>query len=58
MSVCITGEARNLITGINLVPNNILWREVDDKLVLQEIKALLIPSSDSDMTRAQLSSAK
>ncbi len=64
MSVCITGAARDLIAGVNLglgsagVPDNALHRDLDFRPVLQEIKTLLIPASDSDMTRAHLSSAK
>ncbi len=58
MSVCISGEARDVSAGIDLVPADAIHRGMDYKLVLQEIEALIIPALDSDMTWAQLVSAK
>ncbi len=56
MAVCITGEARDLISSINLV--GAMQLNHDFQPVLQDIENLIIPSSDSDMARAQLVSAK
>ncbi len=56
MAVCITGEARDLISSVNLV--GAMQLNQDFRPVLQDIENLIIPSSDSDMTRAQLVSAK
>ncbi len=56
MAVCITGEARDLISSVNLV--GVMQLNHDFRLVLQDIENLIIPSSDSDMTQAQLVSAK
>ncbi len=56
MSVCITGKAQDLILSINLV--GVLQLNHNFQPVLQDIENLIIPSSNSDMTRAQLVSAK
>ncbi len=56
MAVCITGEARDLISSLNIVGP--LQLNQDFRPVLQDIENLIIPSSNSDMTRAQLASAK
>ncbi len=56
MAVCITGEARDLISSVNLV--GAVQLNQDFRPVLQDIENLIIPSCDSDMTRAQLVSAK
>ncbi len=56
MAVCITGKARELILGINRVRGMRLNQNFHP--VLAEIEVLIIPSSDSDMTRAQLASAR
>ncbi len=56
MAVCITSKARDLISSVNLV--GAMQLNHDFRLVLQDIENLIIPSSDSDMTRAQLVSAK
>ena len=56
MAMCITGEARDLISSVNLV--GAMQLNQDFRPVLQDIENLIIPSSDSDMTRAQLVSAK
>ncbi len=56
MPVCITGEGRELISSINLLGH--MHLNTDNKPVLADIEALIIPSTDSDMTRAQLVSAR
>ncbi len=56
MAVCITGEARDLISSVNLM--GAMQINQDFRPVLQDIENLIIPSSDSDMTQAQLVSAK
>ncbi len=55
MAVCITGEARELISSINLVGG--MHLNMDYRPARADIEALIIPSSDSDMTWAQLVSA-
>ncbi len=56
MAVCITGEVRDLISSINLL--GAMQLNTDYCPVLADIENLIIPSSDSDMIRTQLVSAK
>ncbi len=56
LAICITGKAQDLISSINLIGG--MHLNTDCKPVLADIEALIIPSSDSDMTQAQLVSAR
>ncbi len=48
MAVCITGEARDLISSVNFV--GAMHLNTSFRPVLADIENLIIPSSDSDMT--------